>query len=504
MPRKTVLPFPYIEFGPYLEGVNYRDAATRLGPSQVYSMKNCEIAQDGSLVKRNGFTEHIDGDLSGDPTIQGCGQSIFSPSSDQIWVVAGDKFYTSNGSAWTNRTGGATITDGDDNIVDWAMLGDLLAITNNVDAPLSQADASSNIAAADVDSRFTKAKCVEYWDNRAWWANLEVGGNRFSWRVWYSNPLDPAAYDATDFKNILNGQGEITGLIDMGDFLGVHYNNDLKSGIVAIMPQGIASIPYTEPRSLARKGTIAPRSIKNLSNGTQVFARKDGIYEWTVGNQPTKISGPLDGERYWDNINQNRMQYAHAVDYEDRNQYWIWLPYGSSQQNPNHVMVWDYANRRWFGPMVYTRCSSAMIDRKPFAGGYDLGQLFEHDNGTNDNGSGIDWWAYTGALTPEEGISKYRWLAAQHEYKVTGAHQINVVQISPKEASVASSFEAGGSFDAIGVDFAVGVSKIGGAGIVDRELTQLKGYDSHVQLFFANANADEACEVRESLAFFKV
>src|SRR3990167_692485 len=500
---------PSIFFGPWPGGVNYSQPAEFIKEGELFSMQNCRIDVEGSVATRGGITKHHTSALnSGTSTIAAAKQIGWSPTSDSLVAVAGNQFLedADKDGNFVDLTNATTITAGQENLVSMAFGDGRLMLCNGVDAtPLTQTAKGGGLATQDVDSRFTAPKFVAYWDNRAWWAYLTVGGSLMPWRVWRSDVEDVTTYGATNFHNVLAGQAEIVGIKPWGDFLAIHFKaEDDLEGIAAIMPSGIATIPNVV-RILGDKASVANGSIQNLPDGRQIFARPDGVYTWRRTDRSyEKVSGNLDGPRYWDNINRNKLYLAHSVLFEDLNQYRLTVPYGTTQTRPNHTIVYDYLHDRWMGPETnFTAACSFLMDRKVYVGGDD-GFIRQHNTTTkNDDAAAVDSWFYTAALRPAASVRKFRWLVAQHYFDAVGAWYVTVQQLGPSLAPYLDQFQQGDTFDAIGTTFRIGTSQIGGAGIADSEVTQLTGYDSHLQFFFRNGNANEPFRIRQTEAWFK-
>ena len=502
------LNFPSILFGPWPGGVNYSQPSEFIRPEELFCMQNTVFDFEASVKSRGGITKHNSSALNSGATVTGARHVGWTPTTDTLVAVSGDQFLedAAKNGTFVDRTGaGVTITAGDENIHSMTFGDGRLMLCNGVDTtPYAQVARLGNLAAQDVDSRFTKPKFVAYWDNRAWWGYLTVSGVLTQWRVWRSDVEDVTTYGATNFNNVLSGQIEITGMKPWSDLLAVHFKSDDQEGIAAILPSSLSTIPYVV-RVLGEKGTIAHNSIQNIPGGKQIFLREDGVYTFRRSDMTyQKISGNLDGPRYWDKVRKDKLFLSHSVLYDKLNQYRLTLPFGSTQDTPNHTIIYDYLEDRWMGPELnFTAGVSFIMDRDLFVGDYD-GFIRQHDTANkNDDSSAVDSLFLTGAQKPVDSIQKFRWLAAQHYFDALGNWQVAVQQLGPEVTPFLSQFTVGDDFDAIETAFTIGVSKIAGAGIADSEFTQLTGYDSHLQFFYRNANANEPFRIRRAEAWFK-
>lgn len=500
MPYVSRQSYPYTEFGPYTGGVNYSRAAQFLGPNEIYSMQNCRVDTEGGVSKREGILKHNSTAMNSGATVAGCGQVAWSPTTDAIFAVAGNQFLEDDAKdgTFSDLTNGQTITAGA--LISHAFGNGQLMLTDGTNAPLNQAARSGALGLQDVDARFTVAKYVAYWDNRAWWAHLVVGGSTMGWRVWRSDVGDVGTYGATNFHNIMTGEVEITAIHPTADFLAVHYRSPQKEGIAGLVPQGLTATPYV-PRYFTTLATVAPYSVQNLPGSRQIFVRMDGIYVWNWGTREvTKVSQALDGARYWDNVAKGSLHLSHSLLHEPRNEYWLTLPYGSVT-TPNHTIIYDHSRNIFYGPMLsYTRASSCVVDRKPYMGDF-AGFLQQHETGDGDNSAAIDGWFTTAALKPEEAIRTFRWLRAEHYYDSVGGWFVTVEQLGRN--TNLKQLEMGGDYDLVQSTFKIAVSRIGGGGNVFHDMTQLLGHDSHLQFRFRNPGEDEPFTMRKTIAWYK-
>jgi len=480
--------------GPWVEGVNLALPPENVNKTAIANGQNIEVGLGGVCKTRAGNTKYISSALSGDPTLTATGEAEFSLSSAAKFCVAGTAWYEDMSGTWTARTGSATITAADDNTWSWVMAnGDLFATSNSLaDVPLKWAAAGgTNVTAAGLSSRFTKAAWLEWWDNRLWYGQT----NSNEERAYYSDILTPETIGATSF---LNFGTPITGLKGLRTVLTVH-----SEDAIFIVYYDNALTKYVQQQR-ADKGTVAGRSIVVNAQGQMFFLRKDGVYQWDIDSpvstemsgMPTKISVPLDGPRYWDSVNQSRMHQAFAIDYQAKNCIWFVIPYGTSQTDMNHILVYDYAQKIWYPPYTgVTRNCGAFFDDFPHLGGYDNGLLFKSDDGTSDNGVAINAFFETAAAAAIDPAVEVRWLNAKTAFDITGAHEIYVQQKADSVVARTESFSGGQTYAAIG-SFVIGTSTISGDNLLRTEQTPLQGYSDSLQLKYFNDTLDQKMSIR--------
>lgn len=499
------------QYGPFLKGVNYSRPADELGPDELYATENIRLGNVGQPSKRSGSTPLNATALNSGATVTAIGKHDFSASSSETFAFCGNKFFEDVDATPDNRTGAVTITAGDDNTWRTADASGTLIATNGVtgDTIVKWTASGGNLAALDVDSRFTTAKHVEYFDRTVWFANLSSGANR----VWRSDQGDIETYGALNFYSY---DYDITGIKRGAGGLYVHTTNTIE--LLAIT--GDSATPYRKYVVLdAEKGmggTVSGRAIVNVPGVGQVFVRKDGIYALRNDQAIEKISRKLDGSRYWDLINKARLPYCFAQIDAVQGLVFFWLPYGTNQTKMNQAIVLDYYKSLqlgewvWQGPDVdLTRNCGAYdmsADSLPYFGGFD-GFVYKHETGNDDNNGttdvAVDSYYETGAVAPYGGGIDVTWTKVRHFFEVKGSYTAEVTEQSLDVASRSMNIEMGGSYDAIGVDFAIGISAIAGdteIAYVDRDL---QGNSPFKKIRVRNPNTDEPFTFRKHILSFE-
>jgi hypothetical protein len=402
-----------------------------------------------------------------------------------VVIVAGDAIYKYD-SGWSAITGSLTITAGDTNTFEWANCNGTLVATNGVN-PMFKWTGSSNAAALDVDSRFTTAKHLAWFDNRLWFANTNANTSQ----LWYSDIGDIETWSATSYYNL---PAEIVALVPAQNALVVH----TRDGISSFIATGNTTIPYSQQRQTVEGGVDA-KSTVSLPNQTQLFLQPDGVYEWRGGSTVQKISYQLD-HFYWPELTAGSLKDAFAVRYADENEVWFFLPY--QQTKPNHAMVYNTRHNCWSGPLEYTagRACATIINEKPHAGGYD-GILWDMDTGTNDAGSVINWKMKTGSPAPMGADVRLRWLYARSYFDGKSDYSANVTQESSGLSGTSKSLSLKSSAFVLGVD-AVGKGALATARMIGRD-TDLAGYDPHSTLEYTGSGLNQPMTLRRVHLQFK-
>ena len=417
-----------LQLGPFHGGVRYDLPVEEVKAHELSDMNNTRVGTGGQVEQRFGTDSFHDlVAVNSGATITMCAQFNSTATVDHEIIVAGNKIYDYSSSVWTDRTGGLTITAGNDNTFEWVNANGTLVATNGVNPPFKTAGAA-NATLLDLDSMFTVPRHIAWFDNRLWLGN--VSGATF--QLWFSDTADIETWGATSFFNF---DGIITGVIPTQNALTVHTTN----GIYALYPSGNATLPYN-PQKITTNAGIDGRAIVALPDDLQVMVLKDGVYEWRGGSTLQKVSDALDGG-YWPKLDSSRLFKSFAVRFPQEDEIWFFLPYKgetTSQTAMNHIMVYNYRKRTqinaknvgvWHGPYSgFTRASAALIDYKVHAGGLN-GILYDHDDaGKSDDGVAIAASFSTGAPAPLGADVKVRWLTARHFFDAKGSYEMDVFQ----------------------------------------------------------------------------
>ena len=491
------------QLGPWVSGVAYNKAVEDVGETEVASMSNIELDTSGELKKRLGTASYKGTDRleSGDPTVTFCGEFLIPPSdTPEVVVIAGNKAYRHTGSAWADITNSLTISTTDDHTFVGAVDGfkGILYVTNGVDGQIFQKTGAGNFVAADVNSKFTEAETVAFFNNQVWWGNTGTNYNK----LFYSDIGDGTAIESSNYFQFDN---PIRALVAQRDSLAIH----TVGGIFTVTPTGNTQIPFIQEQ-VAHFGTVSKRGVALLPGDIQLFIRREGIYAWG-GEDAEKISGALDGG-YWPHINKDRLIHSFALYYPEKDQTWFWLPYGATQTEMNHIMIWSGAHKAFFGPYeggsVFTRNCAGLIGGKPHAGTHDSsgsigGTVQDHqpadtynDDDNSSTGTAIKSYFKTGAPAPEGSANTVRWLYARTYYDALGEVSITVEQESSGVAAAVQTFTGHGlssTLDSSKLD----EMSLGSLRMLSID-TAMTGYDPHSSLRFSNSVVDASFTIRRA------
>jgi len=492
-----------VQIGPWAGGVNYAVPAEDLSASDLFDCQNVRIGIGGEVTKRGGSEPYNGTQISGGPTVTGVFFHRFSASSEKGYVIAGDKIFEDDlAGTLTDRSSTMTITEADDNTFVHANFNGDAYFANGVtgDDIMRVTAAGNNASAADVDTRFTTAKTVAFFDNRLFWGNLSSGVDR----VWRSDSADATVYGANAFYQLGD---DVTALARIGNSLSVH----TEDAIFLLVPTGNAAIPY-QLIQRANAGAVSERAIETVQipgiGEVLIYVRKDGIYMFD-GDSAQKISWKLDGSRYWDALNKDRLFKSFTIKYPKRNELHFWLPNGASQTTMNNAIVYDFIRGIWYGPFTdVTRNCGTILNNEPHYGGHSNGYVFTHESSNlyDDDAStqtGINAWFETSSPSPFGTDTMLRWLFCRTSYDVLGEYDILFTYTSPGIVGEAQTITVSGGFDAIESAFTIGTSSIAADASLASVDSDLSGYDPNIKLKYTNSAASENFTIRRAMCVFK-
>lgn len=454
--------------GPWTAGLILSHPQEAIPHNALSLCENCEIGPAGEVRQRLGY-DIYNTVIDNTAAVTLLGEHRFSASASRKYAIVNTKFWEDASGTWTDRTGAATITSATLNYWSAVSCFGTLFLCSSTNGQYKWSAAGGNLAAAGVSSRFTAAKMNEYFDSVLWYGSTSGGGDEsYVWRT------DSASFETIGVNNYHLTDGPLTGLKSFGASLMLHN----KKGIWSLSPTGNTSIPYSrQPR--CSFGSDAWRSVVTATNNQQYFVREEGVYEWDGGTDPVRISAPLDGSKYWDNLNNSYIQYSYAMVYPYKSWIIFAFPYGSVQTTMNHWMIFDYKYRRWFGPYKdFTRNCGAVIGNYPYAGSYN-GRVYTHESGNDDDGASIDFDIKTSAMPPKAYTLLHRWISARHVFNRQSASvSVTVTQSSEGVVDKTDTISVVADEDAIQTEFTIGTSAIAGTSESIPIDTEMHGWDS--------------------------
>ena len=345
-------------------------------------IQNIDFSQFGGIAQRGGYAALNTTAITGGTTIDGLAWYEYDSGGNRVQklisVHDGD-VYKMDGldGTWDDITGAVSITAG--NRFTFAPFNGNLYMANDAEGVL-YIDNSLTLAAATMPTSVTSAKIVVEFQNYLIYLNVIVSGSRRYARLYYSNFNDPSTFDALDFIDIANDDGqEITGAKILGDRLVVYKNRSIYN----VMFTGDADIPFAVYRSNSSVGAASAWSIQEVLNG-HIFLSYDGIYYYD-GMNSAKISDDINTT--FQSLNLQNLEESTSLVYRTKNMYWISVPSSASSTNDT-VLVYNFFLKAW---SVYDGIDAAYMqsiyvgdgEERPYFGDY-AGFVYRGDTGVDD------------------------------------------------------------------------------------------------------------------------
>lgn len=217
-------------------GLNLRADAFSLGPNESSDLLNVEVDPRAGFRTRKPWVdwETVADAGTWDPralythTKADGTEIFFLAQDDEIWINAAGTF-TSTGKAITGAPHGADFTSWKDDVFATCGRDTISRRWNGIDStwtdlvdPTVGATWTTN-PLSPVPNNMPKAEFVATHSAYLWCANTLEGGTAHPFRVRWSLPNDPDAWDQLDYIDIPQGGGPITGIMPYRDHLLVFF-----------------------------------------------------------------------------------------------------------------------------------------------------------------------------------------------------------------------------------------------------------------------------------------
>lgn len=401
-----------MEIGPigYIGGWNTKAGPFSLGKDQLSDAQNVFVLY-GKLLKMNGSAAINSSALNSSAVVTGLCDWQTAAQSRYCLAVAGTKIYQSLnlGSTFTDISGAATITAGQNNQHSFASLNNILAIVGGTtpDTPLQWGGAGNVASLAGSPPA----------------GNLVTTANNFMFisgvaatpsRVYWSNVSDPGTWGASQYVDFRLSDGDIVTAI-----VPLNYN-------LVIFKRRSTGILYTQTNTVSGAVTLAPLTQINvgigcaggqcwdiLPDGRIAVLGPDAHLRLFDGTNFEDVSDPpppmSNIQPTLDLINFSRIPFACVRVYPGLKQIWLSISSGTATTN-NTILVYDYELHAWQSaiPDRNANVMVASIDNRTtpshpivlLTGNYG-GFVYEQDKGTTnaENTDGhIDGYATTSVV----------------------------------------------------------------------------------------------------------
>lgn len=155
-------------------------------------------------------------------------------------------------------------------------------------------------------------------------------------RVQWPDTGDPETWGSGNAGSVdlMDDEGDITGLGLFGDFITVHKEDAIYVGYLVTTGE-----IFRFDRKSTGVGAIAHQTIKLLPNGLQIFLAKDGLHTFNGVTAPLVESPIMDELR--ESINPTYIRQSWSVIVREKDEYWLGVAIGS-QTSPSTVYRYNY------------------------------------------------------------------------------------------------------------------------------------------------------------------
>lgn len=186
------------------------------------------------------------------------------------------------------------------------------------------------------------AKFVLFFGDILLLLNVTDGGDRFPWRVQWSDTGNPEEYDQLTTNagaaDLLEDSGEITGGGLLSQFVTIHKENAIYVGQLT----NTASVIRFERRETGA-GAVAHRTIQSLPTGEQFFLARDGFRLFNGMTAPL-IESPINDE-IRETLNPTYAFKSWAKVIKELDEVWCGVVIGSDTE-PKAIYKYNYATRQ--------------------------------------------------------------------------------------------------------------------------------------------------------------
>lgn len=186
------------------------------------------------------------------------------------------------------------------------------------------------------------AKILLYYGTYLLLMDVTDTGNRFPWRVQWSDSADPETWSGgnSGSTELLEDSGSITGAGYHGRNLTAHKENAIYVGYLTN-----SSSVFAFERRETGAGTIANRTILTLPNGEQLFLARDGLRTFNGITAPL-IESPINDELR-ESLNPEFAYKSFGKVVNERDEAYICVPIGSDEE-PSTIYKFNYVTRQVF------------------------------------------------------------------------------------------------------------------------------------------------------------
>lgn len=406
-----------------VDGINTVSSALRLKPSEARNAQNMDLFPIGGFSKRNGYTA-LNSTAVGTSACTGLymARYFLNGGTNIAYMFSGAALYSMSaalGGTWADATNSLTITAGNNNIWNMAILNDIVVAGNgNTDASLQISSAGVATALSGGGLPFTKFLFPVESRGYMWYFQPTVSTVQYD-RGYFSSVNDPATVGSTSFVDVAKGQGgDVRGAVDYKGALFVFKRHGIYQ--INYQPTRVNSsgtlFPWTESPNpvVPGVGTQSHRSIVKFTTpsthatpGQELvfFVDQFGIPRIFDGATTISFSSKIGSSRDTTitslaSMDMSRNSYCFAVNYPTKNRILCFMSQTGSQQDTCWVLDYttgfSFMRYKFYHPFnCGTLFEKSDGTFKPYFGDY-AGKVYQGDSGTSDDSHPIEDYYITG------------------------------------------------------------------------------------------------------------
>lgn len=455
MPKLATTP---IDFAKNTDGMMPLYAGPAIPQTAARQIKNCNLTPIGGFSSRNGYLRDNTNAQVASGISTGLYEAVYSSGTREFIGTCDAKIGVRalGAASWTDKTGALTITPGQNNLFNFAMLNDIVVCCNDVDTCI-QIDSSFNTAVLAGSPAFTSALFAVEYRGYMFFGNTVETAVRQPDLLRFSNNGDPTGWTSTNFITVQKKQGgTLRGAIVYRDQLLCFKENNIYQ--ILFQPTRVASdgtaFPFIQnptPMVLGI-GTQSHRSLVRFTTpsdhqqpGDYIFFLDQfgmpriypGSYSYGAGAfQTVKVGYPISNSRDATiltlasmNRSLNVLRSSFAINYPERNQIWLFM---SQTTQMDTCWVLDYTNSWAWSFHKFADAFTCATLAQDSSGVYRVftsdrnGFTSRHDVGILDNTTAINWFYETGDLYEKSVSVRCNWPF----FEVRGSQTVNTKQVA--------------------------------------------------------------------------
>lgn len=417
-------------------GIDTVSSSVLLGQAKLRDAQNVNYFPIGGFQWRNGYIPLNTSPVSAN-ACNGIYMARFS-SGNQALLVCGGKLYSmsaSLGGTWSDITNSTTVTTGSTYYNTFAILNDIVCMTDDSNT-CWQTNSSGTTQVIQGSPAFTSALFNVEYQGYMFWGQTVESSTRYYDRLRFSDVNNPNSFTMLGSNNYMDISpktgGDLRGAVNYNTFLYGFKRNAIYQ--IAFQPTQVNSsgviFPFTQNPTpvVAGVGTQSHRSIVKFTtpitntrqSGAELvfFVDQFGVPRIFDGRTTVQVGYTISQSRNTTitnltNIDHSQLKNVWAINYPARNQVWCFM----SQSNGQNDTCWvlDYTTDFVWGRHSFanTFACGAVFELNngswiPFAGDY-AGTVYQHDIGTNDNGTAISSYVTFGDIFAEKPTIRSKW-----------------------------------------------------------------------------------------------